>query len=541
MSVTRSVPSEKQISPARRFFTLAPLALVVVGAASAGIVARGYPPQGARGVHVAGLRLDDKSKAEARAALDRLAEQRAATVFILRLPGDKGKSRQWKREAKQLGLSVDVAATLEQAEKAAPNGLLQQAGRLFSGGGSVPLRPAVDTEKLHTALKQIAKAVNRKPKNARLRLLTGGGFGFNREQPGLALDIEPSASDITRAWTASLNAPPAEMEPASSTPPGSSEPGKDSPPAGNPSPNSEKPADETAQATAPVLPVEVPLTLKEVPADITIADLKQIDGELASFTTRYTAIPNRIQNVKLAASKINGALVRPGETFSYNRAVGPRDMARGFKEAKIIVKGRYVTDVGGGICQVSSTLYNAALRANLKIVQRAHHAVSVDYVPLGCDATVYWGSLDFRFQNNTDTPLYIAATTTPKRRRLSIRILGKTVPDRKVTIETQHLGSTPFETITTTDPKLPAGKRRVTERGHAGHRVRVYRVVRENGTVQKELLSTDTYKPAPQIVVVGARSPKPAPPAKPTGSPSVPTDTPSLPDATTPTETTPGG
>ena len=128
---------------------------------------------------------------------------------------------------------------------------------------------------------------------------------------------------------------------------------------------------------------------------------------LASFATKYVNNPNRTTNLRLAASKVNGTIVLPGETFSYNKTVGKRTVAAGYKEAAIYENGQVVDGVGGGICQISTTIYNAAVEANMEIVERRNHQFVPSYVSGGYDATVAWGSTDFQFKNTRDYPIKI--------------------------------------------------------------------------------------------------------------------------------------
>ena len=163
----------------------------------------------------------------------------------------------------------------------------------------------------------------------------------------------------------------------------------------------------TSQADTTPGAFDVELLAKSTPALVTYEDIKQINGVLGAKETDIGGTSNRHSNVALAASRINGTVLRPGETFSYNKTVGPRSVECGFKEAPEIVKGVLKPGVGGGVCQVSSTLFNAVLRSNLKIVDRSHHAFPVHYVSPGLDATVVDGDIDFRFQNDTASPVYI--------------------------------------------------------------------------------------------------------------------------------------
>lgn len=133
------------------------------------------------------------------------------------------------------------------------------------------------------------------------------------------------------------------------------------------------------------------------------------DDLLGRFSTNYsTKNFNRTNNIEIAAKKINGTILFPGETFSYNNALGERTTSAGFLEAGAYVGGVLVNEVGGGICQVSSTLYNSVLLANLEIVERKNHSVPPSYVPLGLDATISWGHIDFKFKNTRKYPIKIS-------------------------------------------------------------------------------------------------------------------------------------
>jgi len=147
---------------------------------------------------------------------------------------------------------------------------------------------------------------------------------------------------------------------------------------------------------------EYNVALKYTRADVTVNDLGQdaFPDELGSFVTKYSNNANRTTNLRLASNKINGTVIMPGDTFSYNKIVGERTIAAGYKNASVFENGRIVDGLGGGICQVSTTLYNAVLYANLQIVERTNHMFLAGYADGGRDATVAYGSLDFRFKNN---------------------------------------------------------------------------------------------------------------------------------------------
>jgi len=134
-----------------------------------------------------------------------------------------------------------------------------------------------------------------------------------------------------------------------------------------------------------------------------LASTKTLAGYrlLGTYTTYTTNVPNRNTNISLACKALNGTIVKPGHTFSFNNTLGYTSAAKGYKKAGILVNGKSSAALGGGICQVSSTLYNAVLKAGLKVVERHPHSAPVGYVPKGRDATVSYGSVDFKFRNNT--------------------------------------------------------------------------------------------------------------------------------------------
>lgn len=141
----------------------------------------------------------------------------------------------------------------------------------------------------------------------------------------------------------------------------------------------------------------------------TSSQCKPTEVVIGKYTTRLTADKNRNHNIALACKAINGRVVYPGKIFSFNETVGPRTKKKGYKPATIFVNGRKTTGTGGGVCQVSSTLYNAVLRAKLTVVERRRHSLPVKYVPAGKDAAVSYGKADFKFKNNRQNPIKIYA------------------------------------------------------------------------------------------------------------------------------------
>lgn len=269
---------------------------------------------------------------------------------------------------------------------------------------------------------------------------------------------------------------------------------------------------------------EIPMV--ESPPRISRKDLDKITDVVSSYTTKFsTAKVNRTSNIRLAASFINGTLLMPGETFSYNDTVGERLASRGFKVAGIYANGRTDEGLGGGICQVSTTLYNAALLANLKIVQRQNHSMPVPYVPLGRDATVDYGNIDLKFQNSSETPIAIVSEVDGG--SITFKILGTKQNDTSVEIITTGHSSWGNAVKTTFDPNVAPGKTVVVEKGSIGRRCVTWRIVKQNGVeIKREDLGTSIYRAWPKIVAKGPDLPVTAPEASPetpeSPSPTIP-------------------
>lgn len=265
-----------------------------------------------------------------------------------------------------------------------------------------------------------------------------------------------------------------------------------------------------------VVDLEIVHAPKRVP-DEALDEIKEV---VASYTTRFSASQRaRSSNIELAASKIDRLVLLPGETFSFNGAVGRRTIAAGFLEAGVYANGRHDTGIGGGICQVSTTLYNAVLLADLKILERQNHSLPVPYVPPGRDATVDYGNIDFRFQNSGPTTIGITAEYGSG--KLTFRILGRKTAGKEVRIGSGAVRSWSRGEKVVHDGTLAPGKWRVIEKGAVGRRVTTYRVVLQDGReVRRDSMGTSSYSGAVRIV---ARNLKP-PPASPaaTAPPSAP-------------------
>jgi len=226
--------------------------------------------------------------------------------------------------------------------------------------------------------------------------------------------------------------------------------------------------------------------------------------QLATFSTNFsTKNTNRSTNIRLAVKKINGIVLMPGQSFSYNQTVGKRTTTAGFKVAAVYANGEVTEGVGGGICQVSSTLYNSVLLSNLEVTERHNHTFRPSYVPAGQDATVSWGGPDFQFKNNRSYPVRIVASVSGG--TITVQIFGiKQEDDYTVKIKSSVVGSVPFKTTYKTDASLAPGQTKVLQKGSNGVKSVTYKILYKNGQeVSRKQISRDTYNPHNKVVATG--------------------------------------
>ena len=296
----------------------------------------------------------------------------------------------------------------------------------------------------------IAASVNREPVNASVATFNPSSktFSFNAEESGLFIDADAIYSTVTGLLDGGVYQQTIQVEP------------------------------------------------QVILASVTKAELASSFGRISSFTTDTTSSANRNTNIRLSAEAITNRTVLPGETFSFNQATGQRTAEKGYKPAAAIAGGETFDEIGGGVCQTSSTLFNAVARANLTITERDPHAWPSNYVEKGEDATVNWPNLDFKFKNNTDWPVFIVAWY--KDRKVTVEIYGKLLEDGMtidLVSETTYVKEPPSETLYVYNPELPMGKEEVTVKARTGYTVETYKVWYQNGReVKREKLHTSHYK-----------------------------------------------
>lgn len=247
----------------------------------------------------------------------------------------------------------------------------------------------------------------------------------------------------------------------------------------------------------------------ELPA-VTADELKDVlfRDVLGECRTHVSGTSARISNVKLSAAACNGVVLNTGDVFSYNATTGQRTTAKGYQAAPAYVGGETVDEVGGGVCQTSSTIYYACLRANLEITERYAHRYVPAYIDWGMDATVSWGGPDYKFTNNTNYPIKIVATYS--KGYLTVKILGTNVDGTYVKMTNEVLSKTPWETVYKDDPTLPAGTEKVTTTPYTGYKVKSYRNVysADGKLISSTYEATSDYKVRNKVISKGPALPE---------------------------------
>jgi len=287
--------------------------------------------------------------------------------------------------------------------------------------------------------------------------------------------------------------------------------------------------------------VVIPLIFTEPEVSMEYLQAMLFRDVLHATTTNIDGSADRLNNIVLASNEVHETIVNPGEIFSFNETVGRRTTARGFRYAGGFAGGRLVPMVGGGICQVSSGIFNSVLHAYLEVVERRAHGLPIGYLPLGQDATVSWGAIDLRFRNNTDFPILIESVIDGRRHTLTL--IGTKLDDTSVRIESNTVRVIPFETVQRVDSSVPPGQTVVYERGANGFVVDTYRRLydRDGNLISRTRLARDTYRAQTRIVLIpvpGEDIPEEPPTAYTPTEPAYPTQPTDPTEPTDPTQPT---
>lgn len=418
------------------------------------------------GVFIDGIHVGDLTMDEARAALTSTGADLPNAFSVTVAIGD----RTWTLDPSNVPASRDLGNVLEKAyaigrtnttviQTTMQTPFRQRTNAaidLRTNGVNLTTTASYDRESVRRIVAEIAQYVTREPISAEIQSFDYNTrtFSFTASQPGVTLDQELLYNQLTAAldrWESGV--------------------------------------------TVTVDPVitEPAVTTEQMAQNFTL---------IAAYTTETTNDRNRNTNIELACQAINGTALMPGETFSFNEATGQRTTAKGYKSAGAIAAGQSIEEVGGGICQVSSTLFNAVARADLEIVSRSPHAWPSTYVNIGEDATVNWPNLDFKFKNNTDSPVFVI--TYYKDRRMSAEIWGLSL-GKGVTIDLESVitqtTQPPADIKYVLNPELAYGASETTVKARTGYVVETYQIWYQDGVeTSRELLHKSTYKPYQQVV-----------------------------------------
>lgn len=366
----------------------------------------------------------------------------------------------------ETGFSADWEATLSKAYSLGRSSWfganLFERSRMIFRKARINLEFSVDEQKLDLFLTDLAQKCDIPPRDAAF-IIDGDRVVISDSAEGFSLDMDGTRKILEETWR--LNA-------------------------------------GTFQDTRKV-ETKAAISIRE--PGITGAELEKMGVEeiISSFSTIIA--PNgysRFHNIKLATSHLHYFLLAPEEVFSFNEVVGQITREAGYLDAPIILRGKLVDGVGGGVCQVSTTLYNAVLLANLPIVERHHHSMPVAYVPLGRDATISYDYLDLKFKNNR--PHYILFGMEITGSNLRISLFGQSL-EKEISIIHTNLEEVPPPVVYEEDPELEKESVELFQKGSSGYRVTTWRVVYQDGKeIDREKLSSDYYRPRPYIYRTGA-------------------------------------
>lgn len=405
------------------------------------------------GVSAFGVELEGLKKEETRDILQPIASKMIDSPRILVFEDKEFKFIPHK----ELDAFIDLNRVAEETYAIARTGSVFKRIKdrivVWRQGYEVPFQAEFNQQKFEDFQNRISSLINRMPRDAYVK-----GNRINESRTGVKLDLEKFKEEITESIN-SLN-------------------------------------EEKYIFNLPVITVDPKITTQNILKDLAIS------GKLGTYSTSLeNKEENTIYNIKLSSEVINGILVKPQDIFSFNKYVGPAEKADGYKESTIIANGIFVNGYGGGICQVSSTLYNAILLANLPIVERYNHSVYGDatrYVPLGQDAAVFYGLKNLRFKNNSDNVIVIFSKVF--RDTLQVSIFGGNEDKAEVEIISKDKKVIDYQIIREKDSKLEAGQEMVVQEGVPGYQIKTYRIVRKDGEEKIEFLAEDTYKSVTMII-----------------------------------------
>ena len=403
------------------------------------------------GVTVDGVDLGGKTMQEAQALFDARQQETSSAFSLVVAAGE----RRWRITSEEVAVSFDAPVVLERAYAVGHTGSLEerytQIAQAQEQGVSFETGFTYDRTAIADLVDIIGDSLDVEAKDATLEAfdVNNRTFTFTEASAGYTVDRELLQSDILAALDAGAYD-------RVITPKGSSvEPG------------------------------------------VTSAQLQGLFGKVSSFSTTTTRDNDRNTNISISAAALNGRVVRPGETLSFNNCTGQRTGEKGYREAGAIAGGILVDDTGGGVCQTSSTLFNAVVRADMEIVKRYPHSWPSSYVNRGEDATVNWPSLDFVCRNNGKYPVFIVAWYEDQ--VVTVEVYGQLLPEGQsidLYSETTQTIKPSDEVLYVQDESLPAGTRKAGRQKRTGYVVDTYKVYKDasGSEINREKLWTTTYR-----------------------------------------------
>lgn len=371
-----------------------------------------------------------------------------------------------------LGFSYDEEIYIEEALAVGKTGniwhRLKEMEKAESGEITFPLEAQIDEETLADFVKEQCSSYNIKMKNSRLKM-KDGNLVATKSRTGREVQEEKTIAAI-------------------------------------------KAAIENADDDSDIV---VEAVVKTTEPEYTQEQVAECTDVLGSYSTSYsTWQTDRSSNISVASNYINGTMVYPGETFSTVKVIRDRTEANGYKAAPEYSSGKVVDGIGGGVCQVSTTLYNAVINAELEVVERSPHSMVVSYVDVSRDAAIAGDYKDFKFKNNLSYPIYIAGSAYGG--TLSFKIYGyeEREAGREISFESEITETIePGEEVVTEDESKPSSYREVTQSAHVGYRAKLWKIVRVNGVEQERIqVNSSSYNASPQYVTVGKQEePSPSP------------------------------
>ncbi len=408
-------------------------------------------------VAVQDIDLSGKTKAEA----EKLLQEKYGDVVVKKKISIKGIDKTYTLDYLKLNAKYNIEEAVNEAFTYGKTKSFIERYKLVKTPvpRNIELKFDYDPKAVKELIAGMQKEIDKSPVNGSITMVTSGKFSVTPEKNGVKLNTEKLEKDIIDKINGDISGD-----------------------------------------------VELQAPLDVVQASVTAEQLSKVNTKLTTFTTTFATSPaNRIENIRLSTKSINGKLLMPGEAFSFNEVVGERTVARGYKEAGVIVNNKLDSGIGGGICQVSSTLYNAVMRSNINATERRHHSLPSSYVALGMDATVDYGNIDYKFINTLPFPIYIEGYLNGK--SLSFNVYSdSSLAVRSYDLVSETYGTINAETKYIDDPNMYEGQTETVQKAQTGYKVKVYKKIYENGKyVGQEIVTDETYKKIDGIVKRGTK------------------------------------